>query len=173
MDSDGTTVQSIDFGLAAQTETGPQAPTVAATGCYSVASLSLTRPGPIGDEDRAFALSQRGLMDQTSGAGPVTAEAEARGTFSEGQASGTLMLRFVERPDCDGAPVSWTALPLADHVRLARATEHPITSHRPMMIVLSGAWKTSGSALMIWNTENTRCVRWLSGQFIPARSMRR
>jgi hypothetical protein len=74
-----------------------------------VASLSLTRPGTIGDDDRAFALSQRGLMDLASGAGTVTAEAEARGTFSQGQARGTLTLHFVEQPDCDGGPVTWTA----------------------------------------------------------------
>jgi len=49
------------------------------------------------------------LMDLASGAGTVTAEAEARGSFSEGQAQGTLTLHFVERPDCDAGPVSWTA----------------------------------------------------------------
>jgi hypothetical protein len=36
-------------------------------------------------------------------------EAEAHGTFSYGQARGTVAFRFVDEPDCNGAPISWSA----------------------------------------------------------------
>jgi hypothetical protein len=63
----------------------------------------------IGDDDRAFGVTQRGALNLAAGSGEVPVEAEAHGSFTEGQAGGTLALRFTERPECNAAPVTWTA----------------------------------------------------------------
>jgi hypothetical protein len=48
-------------------------------------------------------------MSLLSDPGTIAVEAEARGTFTNGQARGTVEIRFVDQPSCNGAPVSWTA----------------------------------------------------------------
>src|SRR5262249_37585147 len=70
IDADGLTVVSLDVGLAAS-DNGSSAAPVAATGCYSIASLTLTNRAPIGDDDRAFSLTQHGSMDLVAGDGAV------------------------------------------------------------------------------------------------------
>jgi hypothetical protein len=116
IDADGLTVLSLDVGLAAfdggsgnGSGGGSSDVPVAATRCYSIASLTLNNRGPIGDDDRAFTLSQRGSMDLVAGEGAVAVEAEAQGTFTEGEVHGTLGLHFVDRPGCDAPPIAWSA----------------------------------------------------------------
>ena len=106
VDGDGIAVTGCSSGM--QRPSGATAPTIAATSCYTVNSLTLTCHAPIGDDDRRFALSQRGTMDLLPG-GTVGVEAVASGTFTDGQASGTVQLTFVDRPSCNSAPIAWTA----------------------------------------------------------------
>jgi hypothetical protein len=101
-------VTSLDLGLATA-EGGVTAPTITATSCHTVNSVSLNGRSTIGDQDRTFSLTQRGSMNLLTGSETIVVEAEAHGTFSEGEAHGTVVFRFVDQPGCDSAPVSWTA----------------------------------------------------------------
>ena len=98
----------MELGVAAAGP-GVPAPTIAATRCYSVNSMILNGRSTIGDEDRAFTLTQRGSMGLLADPGTIAVEAEAHGAFVDGQARGTVEVRFVDEPDCNGGPVSWTA----------------------------------------------------------------
>jgi hypothetical protein len=108
VDADGIAVTGVQFGQAAA-DPGATAPTIASTSCYTINSLTLTGHAPIGDDDRGFTLSQRGAMNLISGSGAVGVEAIASGAFSDGQASGTVQLTFVDQPSCNSAPIAWTA----------------------------------------------------------------
>ena len=99
---------SVEFGGAAAGP-GVDAPTIAATNCYTVNNMTVNGRSPIGDEDRAFTLTQRGSMSLLTAPGSIAVEAEAHGAFADGQARGTVEVRFVDQPNCNSAPVSWTA----------------------------------------------------------------
>jgi hypothetical protein len=98
----------MELGLAT-VEAGVPAPTIVATRCYTVNSVSLNGRSPIDDQDRAFALMQRGSMSILTGPETIAVEAEARGSFAHGQAQGTVEFRFVDQPACSSEPISWTA----------------------------------------------------------------
>lgn len=50
---------------------------------------------------------QFGLLDNSNTM--LLTETEARGTFSSGQARGTVVFRFPDRPGCNSLAISWTA----------------------------------------------------------------